>query len=269
MSYSPARLLVPVFSRSIFLRLSRTQRSAYAVLVRLLFAMLLALTVWQSSVLAESTDMVAAADPGLSATLEAALENLDATHLDDDWYFTMGVVEEGERLIIHSDPSRDKYEKRTLLSVNDVVPDEARQEEFYEAEVERIDALDADASGYTYMVDVQTLRLLEADDDGVARFSFIPRVKALEDSRDKIGGLLLLNLGSGQIEQIEIHNTEPLSPAFSVTVDTYRLTLQFIQEQGENLLSQLESKAAGKAGFVKSFDTETTVSFSNYKRANP
>lgn len=267
MGYSPATLSVPVFSRSISRRLSRNQRSAYAVLVRLLSAVLLALFVWQSSVLAESTDIVPTADPELTATVATALKTLDATDLDDDWYFTMGVVEEDERLVIHSDPTRDKYEKRTLLSVNDVAPDEERQEEFYDAEVERIDALDPDASGYAYMVDFQTLQLLETAND-VARFSFTPRVKALEDSRDKISGLLLLNLASGQIEQIEIRNTEPLSPAFSVTVDTYLLTLHFLPEQGENLLSQLESKAAGKAGFVKSFDTAVTVSFGDYKRAN-
>ncbi len=45
---------------------------------------------------------------------EAALAKLDATNLDDDWYFSMELVEEDELRIIRSDPHRDKYEKRAV-----------------------------------------------------------------------------------------------------------------------------------------------------------
>ena len=141
--------------RSILRSPNRDPRCAYAVLVRLLYCLVLPLFFWQSSVLAETTDLAPTAD--LTATVEAALKTLDATNLDDDWYFTMGVVEEDELHIIRSDPRRDKYENRLLISVNDLAPDEERQEEFYESEIERIDALDPDTSGYAYMVDLQTL----------------------------------------------------------------------------------------------------------------
>ena len=91
----------------------------------------------------------------------------------------------------------------------------------------------------------------------------------MEDSRENLRGTLLLNTGTGQIEKLEIHNTEELSPAFSVTVDTYRLALSFQPEQGENLLQKLESRAVGKAGFIKSFDSQVEVTFSDYRRARP
>jgi hypothetical protein len=80
-------------------------------------------------------------------------------------------------------------------------------------------------------------------------------------------GTLLLNTLTQQIEQIEIYNTEKLSPAFSVTVDTFRLALAFQQEQGEILLHKLESHAVGKAGFLKSFNSLVAVAFSDYRRA--
>jgi hypothetical protein len=231
-----------------------------------LFVLILSLLLCQPGVFAEPAAAVSTAD--VSAALDAALGTLDATILDDDWSFTMEVVEEDESRVIHSDPRRGKYEKRQLLSVNGAAPDKAQQAVFHEAEVERIDGIDPDAQGYSAMVDQETLQLLETGDDYV-RFSFVPKVKALEDSRDKVGGFLLLNLVSRQIDQIEILNIEPLSPAFSVTVDTYRLTMQFEQEQGENLLSKLESQAAGTVGFLKSFDSQVAISFSDFQRAVP
>lgn len=206
-------------------------------------------------------------DPTL-VVLEAALAKLDATNLDDDWYFSMELLEEDELQIIRSEPHRDKYERRQLLTVNGVAPDNQRQKKFRETEVKRIDELDPDAAGYRYMVDEKTLQLVEHS-DGYAKLSFVPRIKAMQKSRDQMRGAVLLNMETQQIEEIEIHNTGKLSPAFSVTVDSYRLVLKFQREQGENLLKTLESRAVGTAGFLKGFDVLVVAAFSDYKRADP
>ena len=142
-----------------------------------------------------------------------------------------------------------------------------RQKEFRESEVKRIDELDPDASGYRYLVDTQTLELIEQR-NGYAKLSFVPRIKAMEKSRDQVRGALLLNTKTQQIEEIEINNTGKLSPAFSVTVDTYRLVLKFQQEQGENLLRKLESHAVGHAGFLRALMSSWLLTFSDYKRAD-
>lgn len=64
--------------------------------------------------------------------------------------------------------------------------------------------------------------MLERGDEYLKVF-FSPRIAALEQSREQMQGTLLLNTLTQQIEQIEIYNTEKLSPAFSVTVYTFRL----------------------------------------------
>jgi len=207
-----------------------------------------------------------APDPTSLAEVQAALEKLDVTNVDEDWYFTMEVVEGEELLIIKSDPSRATYDQRQLLSVNGAAPDDDRLEEFREAEEKRVDDIDPETTGYVYMVDTETLEVI-AKTDGYLELSFVPRVKAMEDSRDSLRGTLRLNTQTGQIETLDILNTEKLSPAFSVTVDTYRLALSFQLEQGENLLQKLESHAVGKAGFLKSFDSQVEVTFSDYRRA--
>jgi hypothetical protein len=225
-------------------------------------AAFLPLCLWQALVFADALDSTSLAQ------VQAAIEKLDATNLDDDWYFTMEVVDGEELQIVKSDPSRELVERRQLLTVNGVTPDNARLEEFREAEKKRVDDLDPETAGYKYMVDINTLEIGEKSDGDIA-FSFVPRVKALEDSRDSLRGTLRLDTRTGQIEELEIHNTEALSPAFSVTVDGYRLSLRFQQEQGENLLHQLESDAVGKAGFLKSFDSKVKATFSDYRRAEP
>jgi hypothetical protein len=209
-----------------------------------------------------------ALDATVLAQVQTALQKLDATNLDDDWYFTMEVVDGEELQIIKSDPFREMLERRQLLTVNGDAPENERLEKFREAEEKRVDDLDPETAGYTYMVDTDTLEFIEESDGDIA-FSFIPQVKALEDSRDSLRGALRLDTRTGQIEELEIHNTEKLSPAFSVTVDRYRLSLRFQQEQGENLLRKLESDAVGKAGFLKSFDSKVKVTFSDYRRAAP
>jgi len=217
---------------------------------------------WQGNSVAQTSDW--------APIVKAALKNLDATNLDEDWYFTMTVVEKGELQIIRSDPRRGTYEKRQLLTVDGIAPDSQRLNEFHDKEVKRITDIDPDpdARGYGYMVDTQTLELIEAS-DGYAVFSFAPRVKMLEDSRDQLRGTLLLDSTTQRIDEIEIINTDKLSPAFSVTLDTFRLGLFFAQEQGENLLQKLESHTAGKMGFLKSFDALVIVDFSEYTRAEP
>ena len=229
--------------------------SRYCVVVTVLSGLL-----WQENSLAGTSDW--------APIVKAALENLDATNLDEDWHFTMEVLEEDELQIIHSDPRRDTYERRQLLTVDGVAPDSQRLDEFHDKEVKRINDIDSDAAGYGYMVDMETLDLIEDSDEHLI-FSFVPRVKMLEDSRDQLRGMLLLDSATQQIKEIEIINTDELSPAFSVTLDTFRLGLSFDEEQGENLLQKLESHTAGKMGFLKSFDALVIVNFSEYTRAQP
>lgn len=198
--------------------------------------------------------------------VEAALRNLDAGGQDEHWYFTMELMEGEEHRVIIVDPLRDKYDKRSLVTVNGEAPDKGDLEAFRKSEKERIDDSDPDA-GYGYLVDTQTLRLIGST-DGVAQFGFSPRLKRLEDNADKMSGVLLLNEETREIEKIEIFNTDEFSPAFSVTLDTYRLTFIFREEQGARLLEKMESRAAGKAGFVKRFDSSVDVEFRDYRRAN-
>tara|TARA_R110001599_G_scaffold353826_1_gene599259 strand:- start:32875 stop:33609 length:735 start_codon:yes stop_codon:yes gene_type:complete len=201
-----------------------------------------------------------------SAIVGTALQSLDQADIDNNWFFTMEVEQDGENLLIRSDPRLEKYEKRQLLTVNGSVPGKDRLDEFRAAEKKRIDDIDPGKEGYRYLVDTATLQLIE-ESEGYQTLSFVPRLKDLEDSGDKVRGSLLLDTSTNQIEKLDIYNTENLSPAFSVSLTTLRLTFSFRQEQGAMLLATMYSQLEGKAGFVKSFASEVTIDFNEYQPA--
>ncbi|MEZ5572056.1 MAG: hypothetical protein R3E64_08540 [Halioglobus sp.] len=215
---------------------------------------------WNITVLAEAKDP--------HQVVISALKKLDATDLDVDWYYAMEVAENDELRVVHSDPRRSNYEKRQLITLDGVPPDQRQLDNFHDAEVERIDGEDPYHRGYGNLADRQTLESTESA-VGYSKLFFQPRVEAFEDSADKLRGTILFNTTTQEIEEIEILNTQPLSPAFSVTVESYCLTLRFQSEQGENLLKSLESHAAGTVGFLKRFDSLVEVTFSAYRRAEP
>ena len=223
----------------------------------LALALVLSLTQWAQPTCAEAV----IAHP----RVEAALQTLDATDLDEDWYFAMEVVEGDELQQIESDPTRPPYERRELLTVNGEAPDADRLAQFADAEKKRIDDQRDAPRGYVHMVDIATLEPLAAP-AGDEIYAFIPKVQKLEKAREHLRGQLLMDAQSGRIRQLEIYNSETLSPAFSVSVDTFRLKLDFGEVQGENLLRSLQSHAIGKAGFLKSFDSKVQIRFSDFRR---
>lgn len=235
-------------------------RARFMSHMRWLAALFIVLLAWPPNSTAEQSELI--------AIVQKAIKSLDATNLDNDWHFTMEIIEDNEVQIIRNNPHGEKYEKRALVTVNGTVPDKKRQAEFRKSEVKRIDDLDPDSSGYSYLVDAATLSLIQAGSKQ-AEFSFRPKLQAMDNVRDQLQGSLFLNLATGQIEKIEISNIEKLSPAFSVTVEKYQLTLRFHPKQGQNLLNELESQAIGSAGFLKSFEKVVHIAFSNFERALP
>lgn len=204
--------------------------------------------------------------PDNISLIEAALQRLDAADQDDTWFFTLQLTENQETRVISHDPLRAPYEQRTLLRVDGQPPDADRLKEFRKEEEKRVDDRDPDA-GYRRLVILDTLELSKNEGDYV-HYTFSPRIKPLEKAGDKLRGTLTLDTSTGQIRDIEVFTAEPFSPAFSVTLDNYRLQFIFREEQGARLLQRMESTAAGKAGFIKAFESVVVVDFSDYRPAS-
>jgi hypothetical protein len=201
----------------------------------------------------------------LRTSVEQAVASLDAAEQDKRWYFTLTIVEEGRESVIRHDPLQERLRQRTLLRVEGDTPDKKQLRDFQKKEEKRIEDR-GPAANYSYLVDLATLEQTSLKNN-IAEIHFSPRIKGMEDFRDELAGKLLLDTQAKQIEKIEIFSTRAFSPAFSVTLESYQLNFTFRNENGARVLDEMISVAAGKAGFLKRFNAETRVNFSDYQAA--
>ena len=198
--------------------------------------------------------------------VESNLHRLDSVIIDEAMFFTMTMRLDKELLVVESDPTRDKSERRKLVSVDGAPPTKERLDKFVEDERKRLaeEEQNPERNLYAHLVDTSTLEL-DGVENGIARFRFAPRLANFEDQQDRMQGTLSLDTGSGLLTQIRIENTEELSPAFSVSIQRYQLELNFGLSDDYLLIQAMTTQIDGKLGFVRSFQSEVQVEFSDFR----
>ena len=195
------------------------------------------------------------------------LEKMDAEVMDEEWFFTMTTHRDGDVLVTRNNPTYDKPRRNELVTVNGEPPTPKRLAQFHKSEAKRLG--DAEKRGddgkFGSMVDLATLAFVE-EVDSYAILSFVPNLKGMEKEREKFIGNLVLNTETALLEQISLENIGKVSPAFSVSLKTYKTVMSFVPIQGELLLGTLVSRIVGKVGFFKNIDVLVEVEFSEYTR---
>ncbi|GAB5452389.1 MAG: hypothetical protein Hals2KO_27170 [Halioglobus sp.] len=217
---------------------------------------------WAST---EPGDPVAGIEHTDLELVRAAIQRLDDVQQDAKWLFTMTIVEDGETRVIAHDARKQPEAQRELISVDGAPPSQERLRDFRKEEKKRVDEQDPDASFFD-LIDMATVAELERSGDSVS-YAFTPRLKDLEKAEGKVSGSLVVDTRSGLVSAMDIFSTEEFSPAFSVSLQSYRLSFHFYNEQGTPLLTNMTSRAVGKVGFLKKFDTRTDITFSDYRPA--
>lgn len=197
--------------------------------------------------------------------VKIALAELDSNALDEHWYFQMKVQHDNTEQIVQSDPNHEPALRRTLIQVDGKEPTEKDREQFRKAESQRIEEQDEQAQAFGHLVDTTTLNFLGRE-NGIAEYAFIPRIPKLENASESLRGKLRMDIEKNQITALEVFNVEAFSPAFSVSMEHFRLAFEFSAQQGTNLLAAMVNQARGKAGFVKGFDSTTTIVFSEFRK---
>jgi hypothetical protein len=197
----------------------------------------------------------------------SGLEKIDAMDLDQDWFFTVTSHIDDEILISRNNPFNEDGERRELLSVNGEAPTAERLEEFKKRELARNEDRDEQTveMQFSELVDLSTLKLMEISDRQV-RLSFTPDLDEFEKDKDKLNGTLSLNADTHLIEDLTLFNNGKISPAFSVSIKTFRMNLSFTPIDGELLLTRMASTVEGKVGFLKKFNSNSEIVFSDYRR---
>jgi hypothetical protein len=227
-----------------------------------LFALVTGLT----SLLAASASAQLLGAPDYREQVLGAIAAVDSVVVDEQWHFTMTIQRDGETSLVVHDPTQPPGSQRALLLVKGNTPSGEELEQFQEEEERRLadEAKRGGRATLARMVDAETLAL-QGFDEGMAVFSFTPRLEELDDSGEKLVGELQVDTASGTLHSWRVSNVEPLTPAFSVTMDHYLLELHYTRAGDALVPGQMVTEVRGSAGFFKAFDTRVAISFGNYR----
>ena len=201
----------------------------------------------------------------------AAIDN----QFDREWAFTETTTEEESTYVGRYDPREE--DPWTLLSVDGREPtaDEAHDWRSRKGDGRRDD--DEDDDGDDDSVDVQfvtpeTITLLEETAEHWL-FGFEPTV-AVEDEheakfRRHVEGRLKVIKDGHYVGSIDLRNSRPIKPAFSVRINTFVTTLTFgpAAEGGPIVPLTVDVHVQGRAMLAVRFDETEAVRFTDYEYA--
>ncbi len=221
--------------------------------------------------LALSFPFDAAADdyPEIVALAFAAIDN----DFDHEWAFTETSTEEEVTFVGRYDPRQD--DPWSLLSVDgrDPTPDEARDWRSRKSDGRNDDDEDEDDDGVEVrFVAPDSITLLEETDEHWL-FGFEPNVDIEDQDEAKfmrhVEGRLTVIKDGHYVGSIDLRNSRPIRPAFSVRINTFVTTLTFgpAADGGPIVPLTVDVHVQGRAMLAVRFDETEAVRFSDYEYA--
>ena len=196
----------------------------------------------------------------LAAIALAKLDNIKS----EDWSFTQ-TMSSGESTSVEVFDPRKASQQWQLISKNGKTPSQKQLLKFNKrmnSDKEEDDE-DTHEVDLTDMIDRDTL-LFVAQNGNIAQYSFTPVIEDLADEKDKLNGLLFIDQTQQLITRMEVTNNDELSPAFSVTLDEFKLDFKFTVIDQRPVIAKIHTQIHGTVGFFKSLDQESLQEFSDY-----
>ena len=199
----------------------------------------------------------------------AAIDN----EFDREWAFTETSTEEESTFVGRYDPREE--DPWTLLSVDGREPtaDEARDWRSRKGDGRSDDDDDEEEeSAEMRFVTPDSITLIEESDEHWL-FGFQP---AAEDGDEKeikfmrhVEGRLRVVKDGHYVESLDLRNTRPIKPAFSVRINTFVTTLTFgpAAEDGPIVPLTVDVHVQGRAMLAVRFDETEAVRFTDYEYA--
>ncbi|WP_440876820.1 hypothetical protein [Thalassotalea sp. PLHSN55] len=190
-----------------------------------------------------------------------AIKNLDAIN-STHWSYIHTQHSNYDVVKSEFDPRRPKTQQWKLLLVDRKVPTVEQLTEFDEIWNAEDDIAEV-REPVSSMIAKQSLVFSHQQND-IAVFTFIPVVEDMLDQQDKLTGKLRLNLSSGDISEIIISNTEPLTPAGPIELEVFNLALEFVRHGKHMAYHRITMKFSGTAGLAKRLSEQSIEEFSDY-----
>ncbi len=199
-----------------------------------------------------------------------AITKLDSIE-NDHWSFKHVRTSGDEITSSYFDPRRAVSQQWQLLLVNGAVPTVEEIDEFnqiWNQSSSKEDIVEEEATALSSMIKTESL-MLDRTKDGLAYYHFSPLLEDMKNESDKLIGDLILDVEKQQIVSLTITNHEPLSPAFSVTLESFSMGFEFAQIDQKLVYRRIVMNMSGTAGFVKDISQNTTEEFLEYYYVGP
>ncbi len=210
-----------------------------------------------------------------SEIVSLAFAALD-TDFDREWAFTETSTEEESTYVGRYDPREE--DPWMLLSIDGREPtaDEARDWRSRKGdgrdEDDDDDDDDQEDSAEVRFVTPDTITLIEESDEHWL-FGFQPAAEGNDDEEIEfmrhVEGRLRVSKDGNYVESIDLRNTRPIKPAFSVRINTFVTTLTFgpAAEGGPIVPQTIDVHVRGRAMLAVRFNETEAVRFTDYEYA--
>lgn len=199
-----------------------------------------------------------------------AIQKLDAIN-SEYWSYKHTRSTDGEVTSSYFDPRRSLNQQWQLLLINGQVPTREAIDEFnalWNVEEELEESGIEEEGSLSQMIAINSL-MLDRIEKEAAYFTFTPILEDMAEEITKLRGTIVVNLDNKVVQSLSINNIEPISPAFSITLDRFNMGFEFETIDQKLVYRKIEMKMEGTAGFVKEISQQSIEEFSEYYYVGP
>ncbi|MSU65988.1 MAG: hypothetical protein EXS38_07795 [Opitutus sp.] len=193
----------------------------------------------------------------------AALKNFQSD-APRGWSFVQTTVAEGKSLVERSDAARPEFDRWSLLEKDGRTPQPGELKDYADARSRR--SRSGTAPRITEQFNLATVEVLN---ETLERVTYRCALRPGE-ARDNVAAFLrattIVHKPTQTIESLKISNTGEFNPTIGVKITEMKTVMTYSRPTAEtpSLPQIVTTRVRGRAFWMKSFDEEMTVTFSDY-----
>lgn len=182
------------------------------------------------------------------------------------WAYTMTSVVDGNKTVEKHDPSAPRGQRWELISKDGKTPTDAERRDY--AKKRKRDS----GTGQFNLKELVDLSSVKVEKEDPERMTCSIRMKADDDDgriiAEKVQGQLVVRKQTPAIEALELSNNGRIGKrgVFSLSEFKIRMAFAFDANIGELLPASFSMRLRGRALLVKSLNSDTEVTFSDFRR---
>ena len=192
----------------------------------------------------------------------------------DDWGYTVKTLlingsGKKQQTIQSYDPAKSLELQWTLIEQQYETPSKARLHEYAEThQSNSSDDIPEELKGVE-IINISSIKFKDENETHYL-FSFTPRLPMFDqEANENFEGELFFNKTSNRIEKLHLKARESFSPKLSFNLESYEMTIEIDDIEGELHITSIETDKSGTLLFFNHFKEFHSLHFSNFNAVTP